>query len=175
MRNLSSIECDVAVPVNEELFLYCAALFQASANMSVPNIDIKGSNKQAEGIKLNDSPIVFGLNAVTNDLRQQDIPEHVVLAIGLRLIHIGGVLSAAERFSKWILRSDLCADDYDISESLLRACAAAQITMRGTCMAFNFDDIERLAQEIDGRDTSFSAENPHWMQPRSRRHDDYLH
>lgn len=140
-------------PVDEDLFLFCSNLYSAAAQMTMPVENpaarpiIKSGGKT---YSFSDIPMNRGMLAVMSELNEQNTTQVIKMSMSWRIMHFGDVLSETDRFSKWI-RDTNEEGAMEVAESLIRACARANMVMTNEVASFDLDDVERLAVEITAR------------------------
>lgn len=142
---------NIRTPVNEDIFLFCSNIYTAAAQMTMPveNPESKPIVEfEGHTYSFADTALNRGMIAVMKELREQKIPQEVSMAITWRLMHFGDVLRQVEKFSKWI--KPVGEDGaFDVAESLIRACAGANMIVSNNSASYDYDDVERLADEIE--------------------------
>jgi hypothetical protein len=153
IASMSKMAERINVQVDEDLYLYCSNIYSAAAQMTMPvenpenkKIHIKGTGT----FSFTDNPTNRGMLAVTQELREQGIDEEIRMSMGIRIMQFGDVLTAKDRFTKWI-RPSGDGDSLDVAEALIRACAKAKIVLADDDMYFDLDDVERHATVIEDR------------------------
>lgn len=129
-------------PVDPALFVEMVNVFQAAAQRPLPT-----PKRRQPGYYLTDIPLNRGMLGTVQALRKKggDIQAEPIL---FRLMHIGEIFEARERFGNFI-RDRADADGVDISEALLKAAAVARLTPNETGPYFDLDDVLRHARRFD--------------------------
>lgn len=143
----------VGRPVDENLFLYCSEIYAAAASMAMPteNPALKEIHIEDYGtVAFTDNPTNRGMLAVMKELREHGLDDRDRYSLTWRIMHFDDVLAQTERFARWFKPGDE-EGTLHVSECLLRACARARIEVDGADGAFDLDDVERVAADIERR------------------------
>lgn len=141
---------DATASVDPELFLWCSGVYSAAAHlaMPVPNPS-SGPKYEFEGkvYAFADMPVNRGMLAVSKELHERGLGQRESMAVMMRLMHFGEVLTSPELAE--FRRPAEKDGSVDVSEALIKACATAKIivTRKGDSH-FDVKDLARIAREL---------------------------
>jgi hypothetical protein len=140
-------------PLDEDLFLYCLSLYQEAASLRMPVENPENRKfviEDIETVAFTDNPMNRGFSAVNKEMDEQGFDQPKRMAMMTRIMHIGQIFEAQDRFKHWFAPSP-GDGSMMINDALLRAAAVARFVTANDKMHFDLDDVERCANAIDQR------------------------
>lgn len=139
--------------VDEDLYLYCSNIYSAAAQMTMP-VENPESKKilisDDKAISFRDIPINRGCLAVNKELIEMGVEAKVRRSMLARIMQFGDVLKPNPLIDTWLKPGDT-QDELNVAESLIRACARANIVVVDNSLRFDLADVARLSAEIEVR------------------------
>lgn len=140
---------DLQAQADPDRFLAMTQVFQQAARVPLPQ-------PSGPGYYLTDMPLNRGMLAVVGAMRKAGDSDREVCATLARLMHIGEIFDARERFGHFI-RPGTDADGdggIEVADALLKAAAVARIEPMGERACFDLDDVLVHAQRFEAAEVT---------------------
>lgn len=152
MSAASKIAEMAARPLDPDLFLWCANIYQAAARMTMP-VENPAAKKIQIGEKtmsFTDIPINRGMMAVMKELGERNAPQDDRMAMAWRLMHFGEIFEHADgELAEFFRPAEDDPEAKEISTAVIKACATARMIIDGESVEWDIPDVIRIAREIE--------------------------
>lgn len=139
---------DLSQPVDPATFLMITQAYLATAELATSvNPETTGLKMDSAKSLAKDTSIYEGLLAANSQLQQMDAQP--ICAYICRLMNLGEILEAREVFRDFIKPSNEGDDVVMISGALIKAAATARIMVSKREISFDFEDLLRVAHEVE--------------------------
>jgi hypothetical protein len=139
-------------PVDPDLFLWCANIYQAAAGMTMP-VENPASKKFQIGertMSFTDISINRGMMAVMKELGERNASQEDRMAMAWRLMHFGEIFKHAEaELAEFFRTPEDDPEAKEISTAVIKACATARIIVDGESVEWDIPDVIRIARELE--------------------------